>query len=388
MSGEDRVVIVGAGPAGLSAARGYREAGGEAEVVLLGAEPHHPYERPPLTKHYLRGEHGRDELFMEPAGRYRELGIDLRLGRAVAELDPDSHLVVTEDGEELRFGGCVLATGSEPLRLPVPGGDGEHLLTIRAMEDSERLQSQSASGVTTTVVGSGFIGCETAASLAMRGCRVTLVSDDESPHAERLGEEVGTILTEWLHEAGVTTRMGAEVDGFGEDGRSVSVGGDEVIGDVTVVAAGIVPRVGLAEEAGLEVEEGRVCTDASMRTSSDRVLAAGDIALAENGTAGRRLPVEHWGEALTQGEVAGRALAGEDARWEQAPGFWSTIGERTLKYVAWGDGHDEVRLDRGDDGSFTAWYGQDGVTVGVLTHQRDDDYERGRTLVEGGEALP
>ncbi len=118
------------------------------------------------------------------------------------------------------------------------------------------------------------------------------------------------------------------------------------------------------------------------------MFAAGDIALAENGTAGRRLPVEHWGEALTQGEVAGRALAGEDARWEQAPGFWSTIGERTLKYVAWGDGHDEVRLDRGDDGSFTAWYGQDGVTVGVLTHERDDDYERGRTLVEGGEALP
>ena len=244
VSDEDRVVIVGAGPAGLSAARGYREAGGEAEVVLLGAEPHHPYERPPLTKEYLRGEHGRDELFMEPASRYRELGIDLRLGCTAAELDPGTPAVVTEEGEELRFGGCVLATGSEPLRLPVPGGDGEHLLTIREMEDSERLQSQSASGVAATVVGSGFLGCEAAASLAMRGCRVTLVSDDEAPHAARLGDEVGSILTEWLHEAGVTTRMGGEVEAFGEDGRSVSAGGEQLTGDVTVVAAGIVPRVG------------------------------------------------------------------------------------------------------------------------------------------------
>jgi len=381
------VVIVGAGPAGLSAARGYRDAGGKAELVLVGAEPHHPYERPPLSKDYLRGEHGRDELFMEPAGRYRELGIDLRLGCAVAELDPAARRVVTEKGEELRFGGCVLATGSEPLRLPVPGGDGEHLLTIREMEDSERLQSQSASGVAATVVGSGFIGCEAAVSLAMRGCRVTLVSDESAPHARHLGDEVGAILTEWLREAGVTTHMGAAVDAFGDDARSLSAGGEEVIADVTLMAAGIVPRIGLAEAAGLSVEDGRVCTDASMRTSADNVFAAGDIALATNQKAGRRLPVQHWGEALTQGEVAGRTLAGEDARWEQAPGFWSTIGERTLKYVAWGDGHDEVRLDRGDDGSFTAWYGQDGVVVGVLTHGRDDDYERGRTLVESGAAL-
>ena len=387
MSGEDRVVIVGTGPAGLSAARGFRDADGDVEVVLLGAEPHHPYERPPLTKDYLRGEHGRDELFMEPADRYRELGIDLRLGCAVVELDPAGRRVVTEQGEELHFGGCVLATGSEPLRLPVPGGDGEHLLTIREMEDSERLQSQSARGVAATVVGSGFIGCEAAASLAMRGCRVTLVSDDDAPHAQHLGDEVGAILTEWLHEAGVTTRMGAPVIAFGEDGRSVSTDDGEVVGDVTLVAAGIVPQIGLAEGAGLDVEDGRVRTDASMRTSAERVFAAGDIALAENPIAGRRLPVEHWGEALTQGEVAGRALAGEDARWEQAPGFWSTIGERTLKYVAWGDGHDEVRLDRGEDGSFTAWYGQGGVVVGVLTHERDDDYERGRTLVEAGAAL-
>ena len=199
---------------------------------------------------------------------------------------------------------------------------------------------------------------------------------------------MGAILTEWLHEAGVTTRMGAEVERF-ERGRPLGLGGRrEVIGDVTVVAAGIVPAVGLAEAAGPGRGGRPGVTDASMRTSADRVFAAGDIALAENPTAGRRLPVEHWGEALTQGEVAGRALAGEDGRWEQAPGFWSTIGERTLKYVGLGRrprrGPARPRRRR----LVHAWYGQDGAAVGVLTHERDDDYERGRTLVEGGAPLP
>ena len=387
MSDEGRIVIVGAGPAGLSAARAYRDAGGGAEVVVLGAEPHHPYQRPPLTKEYLRGEHGRDELFMEAQSFYREQRIDLRLRCAAAEIDPDARALTTDDGEVLQFASCVLATGSEPVRLPVPGGDSEHLVTVREMEDSERLQSQSAAGVAVTVVGSGFIGCEAAVSLAMRGCRVTLVSDEPAPQAARLGEEVGAILAGWLEEAGVSTRLGAGVDGFSEDGRSVLIGGEELMSDVTVVATGVKPRIGLAEAAGLEIEEGRVRTDPSLRTSADGVFAAGDIALALNPTAGRPLAVEHWGEALAHGEVAGKVLAGAEARWEQAPGFWSSIGERTLKYVAWGDGYDEIRQDRGGDGSFTAWYGQDGVVVGVLTHERDADYERGRELVESGAPL-
>ncbi len=183
-------------------------------------------------------------------------------------------------------------------------------------------------------------------------------------------------------------RLGAGVEGFGEGGRAVIVDGAEIPSEVTVVATGVRPRIDLAEDAGLDMEAGRVRTDASMRTSARDVFAVGDIALAENPRAGRRLAVEHWGEALAHGEVAGRVLAGADARWDQAPGFWSTIGERTLKYVAWGDGHDEVRLDRGDDGSFTAWYGRDGAVVGVLTHGRDGDYERGRELVESGAPLP
>ena len=182
--------------------------------------------------------------------------------------------------------------------------------------------------------------------------------------------------------------MGRAVERFEDGGRRVVTSDGDVAGDMTIVAAGVRPRTGLAKDAGLAIEKGRVRTDSSMRTGAAGVFAAGDVALALNSAAGRRLVVEHWGEALAQGEVAGKVAAGAQARWEQAPGFWSTVGEHTIKYVAWGDGHDTVRVDRGDDGSFAAWYGQRGVVVGVLTHGRDDDYERGRELVEAGGQLP
>ncbi len=190
MSDAERIVIVGGGPAGL---------------VILCAEEHHPYSRPPLTKGYLRSEHGRGELFLEQAVFYAGRRIDLRLGCAAARVDPAAKAVVTDAGEELPFAARVLATGSEPMRLPVPGGDGDDLLTLRAIEDSERLQSQCAPGVRVTVVGSGLIGCEAVASIAMRGCEVTLVSDEDAPQAGRLGNEVGAILAGWLEQAGVRT---------------------------------------------------------------------------------------------------------------------------------------------------------------------------------------
>ena len=147
--------------------------------------------------------------------------------------------------------------------------------------------------------------------------------------------------------------------------------------DVIVMAAGVSPRSELAAQAGVEVDDGAVVVDASMRTGRDGLLAAGDVCRRINLTAGRALRVEHWGDALTQGEIAGATAAGADVGWDSVPGFWSTIGVRTLKYAAWGDGYDQVRLERDHDGAFTAWYGADGRIVGVLTHAADDDYEHG-----------
>jgi 3-phenylpropionate/trans-cinnamate dioxygenase ferredoxin reductase component len=210
---------------------------------------------------------------------------------------------------------------------------------------------------------------------------------EEGPQVARLGDAVSQILRSWLEEEGVSLRLGAKVDAI-EDGRVRLASQSSAVGDLILVAGGVEPETGLAAGAGLAVENGRVRVDARMRSSVPTVLAAGDAALAFNVSAGRPLAVEHWGEALAMGKVAGQTAAGADASWEEVPGFWSTIGDRTLKYAAWGDGFDRASLVDHGSGSFTGWYSRDGVAVGVLTHDADNDYERGQLLIEQGLPAP
>jgi NADPH-dependent 2,4-dienoyl-CoA reductase/sulfur reductase-like enzyme len=389
--GSDRIVIVGGGPAGLSAARGYRAAGGRAPVVILAAEPHAPYRRPPLTKEFLRGRMTPGELPIEDDAWFRRHDVELRTATPVAALRPRDREVDLAGGGSLAYAECVLCTGSEPVRPPVDGADLPGVHVIRTLDDSAALAAPIHPGVRVAVIGSGFVGCEAAASLAMRGAAVTLVTPEPAPQAERLGEEVGGLIRAWLEEAGAEVRCGAAVAAIRDDDDALEVAleddGGRIACDRVVLGTGVAPRIGLAEAAGIRVEDGAVPVDHAMRSSADGVRCAGDIALAHNPTAGRRLRVEHWGEALAQGEVAGRSIAGEDAAWDAVPGFWSTIGLRTLKQRAWGDGWDELRVD-GDGDGFAAWYGRDGRLVGVLTHERDRDYERGGDLVAAGAPFP
>jgi 3-phenylpropionate/trans-cinnamate dioxygenase ferredoxin reductase component len=381
----EHLVIVGGGPAGLATARAYRQGGGEARVTILSSEMYAPYKRPPLTKEYLRGEASREDLPIENAGWYGENDVDLRLGTVVARLNRDSQTLEMEDGEELSYDTCVLATGSEPIRLPVPGADDPELLVMRTVENSTRLQGRVAQSGTAVVVGSGFIGCEAAASLSLRGADVTLISLEESPQRERLGQEVGERIGGWLRDYGVGLRLGTSLEGIRrlDDGYELSIEGGETISAGTVLlGTGVAPRTGLAEEAGLEVGGG-VVTDSSMRTSAPGIFAVGDIARAYNESAGRHLSVEHWGDALEHGRIAGTVISGGEAAWSMAPGFWSTIGDKTIKYWAWGDGWDEQSFESTGE-TFTVWYGKEGALVGVLSHNSDKDYERGRGLIERG----
>ncbi|MDQ6778203.1 MAG: FAD-dependent oxidoreductase [Actinomycetota bacterium] len=387
-----QVVIIGAGPAGLAAARGYREAGGEGAVTLIGAEPHLPYRRPPLTKEFLRGEMARTELALEQASWFAERSVELRLGTRAEELDPVGGAVRLADGQSVAADACVLATGSRPQRLSVPGADHEDVLEMRLLGDSERLIERARSAASAVVIGSGFIGCEAAASLAMRGLEVTLVTAEPVPQADRLGTAAGGRIAGWLGEAGVTLILDAEVEEIVRARQVHVAGGPELDTDVVLLATGVVPGGELAGAMGLELHDGAVPVDASMRSENPFLSAAGDVAWALNGSAGRRLRVEHWGDALAQGLVAGRALAGEDGVWDEVPGFWSTIGTHTLKYAAWGDGFDEDRLIDHGDGAFTVWYARAGVAVGVLTYEHDEDggqarFERGRELIARGERL-
>jgi 3-phenylpropionate/trans-cinnamate dioxygenase ferredoxin reductase subunit len=382
-----RVVIVGGGPAGLATARGYREAGGEGAVTLIAAEPHLPYQRPPLTKEFLRGELERTELTLEEASWFAERAVGVRLGVRVEAIDPVGGEVRLADGQTLPADACVLTTGSRPQRLPVPGADDEDVLEMRLLSDSERLAERARDASRAVVIGSGFIGCEAAASLAMRGLEVTLVSQEAVPQADRLGLAAGNRLASWLRDAGVALILDAEVEAIEEARRVRVAGGSELDADVVLLATGVAPAGELAEGIGLELHDGAVPVDVSMRSENPFLSAAGDVAWAFNRCAGRRLRVEHWGDALGQGKIAGHALAGEDAAWDDVPGFWSTIGSRTLKYAAWGDGFDEERLVEHGEGAFTVWYARAGVVVGVLAHERDEDYEHGRELIAHGERL-
>ncbi|CAA9427307.1 MAG: Ferredoxin reductase [uncultured Rubrobacteraceae bacterium] len=395
MNRNDRIVIVGGGPGGLSTARAYREAGGRGRVILLTAESYPPYRRPPLTKEYLRGEIERDELPMENPRWFEENNVELRLATAAREIDRDRQVVTTENGEEVPYDACVLATGSEPIRIPVPGADDPEILVMRTVENSERLKSRVGRGSRAVIVGSGFIGCEAAVSLSLRGADVTLVSMEEGPQKTRLGEDAARHITRWLEGYyGVDLHLGVRVEGIKrrDGGFELAVeGGENVSTETVLFGTGVRPRTGLAEAAGLEIERGGVVTNSSMRTSAPDIFAVGDIVFAMNEAAGSRQKVEHWGDALNHGWVAGTVLAGGEAAWREAPGFWSTMGDKTLKYWAWSEGWDEAKFvekDGTEGEAFTVWYGKEGLTVGVLAHNADEDYEEGRGLIERGDPLP
>ena len=394
MNQSDRIVIVGGGPGGVSTARAYRQAGGRGQVVLITAESYPPYRRPPLTKEYLRGEIERDELLIETPRWFEENYVELKLATTVRQIDRDRQTITTENGEEVRYDTCVLATGSEPIRIPVPGADDPEILVMRTIENSERLKSRVGQGSHAVVVGSGFIGCEAAVSLSLRGAGVTLVSMEEGPQKERLGEVVAQRITHWLEGYGVQLRLGVGVEGIerNSDGFEVGIeGGENLSTEAVLFGTGVRPRTELAEAAGLEIQRGGIVTDSSMQTSAPNIFAVGDIVFAMNEATGSRQKVEHWGDALNHGRVAGTVLAGSEATWREAPGFWSTMGDKTLKYWAWSERWDEAKFvnkDGAEGEAFTVWYGKEGVTIGVLAHNADEDYEEGRELIEQGAPLP
>jgi NADPH-dependent 2,4-dienoyl-CoA reductase/sulfur reductase-like enzyme len=345
-----------------------------------------PYRRPPLTKELLRGDSTEEDLPIERESWLSEHEVSLIGGRAVT-LDAEARRVILSGGRELKYRQLVLATGAEPTLVPVAGADDPAVRVLRTLDHLRELQRRLERGESAIVIGSGFIGCEISASLRMRGHRVELVSDESAPNVARLGDEAAAVLTRWLEEQGVSLHLGTAVERIqrATDGFEVIADGGSVSGEVVIMATGVAPRGELAAPVvGIELADGAIPVSADMTSARADVLAAGDVCRAENLAAGRPLRVEHWGDALAQGEIAGLTAAGKQAAWDQVPGFWSTIGSRTLKYAAWGDGYDQTRFESHPNGGFTSWYGRDGLIVGVLTHEADEDYEHGSDLIRRG----
>ncbi len=380
------LLVVGGGAAGDAALGAYREHAGPGRTVLVSAEDVLPYQRPPLSKDYLRGEVGEPSLPLRDADCYD--GVEVRLGTPVVELAARSRQATLSDGAVISYRHCVLAPGSEPMPLPVPGGDDPRVHLLRSLDSGRRLRAAAEQAGSAVVLGSGFIGCEAALSLARRGLKVTVVSREPLPQQSRLGTWVGAQIAGWLAEAGVELISGVQVRAVLDGHRVLVEGHAPLEAELVLTGGGARPRAALATGAGIAVEDGRVPVDSQLRTAAAGLYVAGDLAYAHNARAGRRLAVEHWGDALRMGEIAGTVAAGGQDSWAQVPGFWTGLADRTLKYTAWGDGFDDVRVIEHGGSSFTVWYGRHGATVGALTLDADSDYERAADLVGRRAPLP
>jgi 3-phenylpropionate/trans-cinnamate dioxygenase ferredoxin reductase subunit len=383
-------VIVGASLAGAKAAETLRGEGFTGRVTLLGDEPEAPYERPPLSKGYLLGSEERGKVFVHDRKWYDQQDIDLRTNARVERIDPSVHRVTVAGGEPLEYDKLLLTTGSVVRRLQVPGVDLDGVHYLRRIEDSDVLRRALVADARVVVVGGGWIGLEVAAAARTRGASVTLVEVDSLPLRRVLGDEAAEVFAELHSEHGVDLRLRTGVREIGgADGRVGSVtlhDGTVVPADVVVVGVGIMPAVGLARDAGLEVDNG-VLVDAALRTSDPDVYATGDVANAYHPLLDRRIRVEHWANALHGGPAAARSMLGERVVFDRVPYFFSDqydLGMEYSGYVEPGGYHRVVfRGDRSGREFVAFWLADRRVLAGMNVNVWDvtEDIQR---LVRAG----
>jgi 3-phenylpropionate/trans-cinnamate dioxygenase ferredoxin reductase subunit len=334
------VAIVGAGLAGATAAQTLRDEGFDGQVVLLGEEPHRPYERPPLSKEYLQGKSPLDKVFVHPEGWYAEHEVDLRLGVTATALDLQARRLLTSEGDGVRYDSLLIATGSTPRRLTLPGSDLDGVLYLRRLEDSDRIRAAFAGTPRVVIVGAGWIGLETAAAARVAGLSVTVLEQAEAPLARILGSRMSSVFSGLHRDNGVDLRCGVGISELtGTSGHVTGVrlsDGTLVEADLVLVGVGISPETGLAETAGLEVGNG-ITVDEHLRTSDPAVFAAGDVADAYHPLLGHRLRVEHWANARRQGAVAARSMLGQDAAYARLPYFFSDQFDLGMEYTGYVD---------------------------------------------------
>jgi len=337
MTAPARIVLVGGGLAAAKTAQALRRRGYEGTLTLLTAEPHRPYERPPLSKGYLWGEIPRDEVFVHDAGWYAEHDVELRTNTPATALDRERREVRAASGERFGYDAVLLATGASPRRLAIPGADAEGVVSLRTIDDSEDLRARFARRDPVVVVGGGWIGLEAAAAARRAGCEVTVVESVVQPLLRVLGPVVAPAFAALHRDHGVRFELGASVEAFAVDpsGAVAGVrlaGGALLPGATVLVAVGVTPVDGLAREAGLEIANG-IAVGADLRTADPSVVAAGDVAAAQHPVLQRRLRVEHWANAVRQGPVAAAALLGEPTSYERLPYVFSDQYDVSLEYV-------------------------------------------------------
>jgi len=382
-------LLVGGGFASGHCAAELRGRGADGSIVLVGREQDPPYERPPLSKEYLRGESGRSDAYVHPPEWYEENDVELLAGTSVMSLDAGARIVKLQSGEEVRFGKALLGTGARVNILHhLEGAQLEGIHYLRTLGNSDAIRAEAADTGRVVLIGGSYIGSEVAASLTANGVDCTMLMLEDVAMSRAFGEDVGRYFHDILASHGIEIHGGEELDAFIGDGRVRAVrtkSGREIECGAVVIGAGVHPEVALAERAGLEVENGIVC-DQKLEASAEGIFAAGDVCSYDSVIHGRRLRIEHWDVALQQGQHAARGLLGESEPYRVVPYFFSDLADWTsLEYVGPAAGWDEIvwRGDR-DAGEFAAFYLAGGRVAAALSVGRSEDLSHARRFIEEG----
>jgi len=364
------VVIVGGGAAGFAAAEMLRREGYAGDVAMISADPDPPVDRPNLSKDYLAGEAQDDWIPMWPGEQYSGRRIDLVVGRRVTSIDARARTVSLDDGSRRSFGALLIATGADPVRLPIPGASSSQVLYLRSYADARAIVDRTRAAKHVVVVGASFIGLEVSASLRTRKIAVDVVAHGSVPLERVMGAEIGRFVQS-LHEAqGVRFHLGQTVASV--QGRAVTLsGGESIDADFVVMGVGVSPSTALAESAGLALDRG-IAVDEYLETSAPGIFAAGDVARWPDAHTGERIRVEHWVVAERQGQVAARNILGRRERFDAVPFFWSQHYDMSIRYVGHAERWDRVQIDgRIDARDCAVSYSLGGRRLAVATISRD-----------------
>ncbi|MGA8744795.1 MAG: FAD-dependent oxidoreductase [Solirubrobacterales bacterium] len=381
-------LLIGGGMASAHCAAELRRQGADGSILLVGREPEPPYERPPLTKEYLRGESTREQAYVSPPSWYEENEVELLSGCNVMSLDPGARTAKLQGGEEVAFGKALLGTGAMVNILRVEGAENEGIHYLRAFGNSDAIRTDAEAAEHVVLVGGSYIGAEVAASLTARGVSCTIVMMEDVALSRTFGEDAGRWFQELLESKGVAVCGGEELEAFEGDGRVravVTKSGLSIECDAVVVGAGVRADAMLAQRAGLEVGDGIVC-DAKLQTSVAGIYAAGDCCSYESVLHRRRLRVEHWDVAMQQGMHVARNMLGGDRDYDVVPYFFSDLADwASLEYVGPAQEWDE-EVWRGDPGAgeFSLWYLKDGRVAGALSVGRSEDLAEARRMLADG----
>jgi NADPH-dependent 2,4-dienoyl-CoA reductase/sulfur reductase-like enzyme/nitrite reductase/ring-hydroxylating ferredoxin subunit len=364
------IMIVGGGAAGVAAAEMVRRQGYDGPLTLISADADPPVDRPNLSKDYLAGEAQDDWIPLWGDDFYKEQRIDLVLNRRVTSIDTAKRTVRIEDGSERQYGALLLATGAEPVRLPIAGAEDDRVRYLRSFGDSRAIVERASKARHVVVAGASFIGLEVAASLRARGIAVDVVAPESTPLERVMGVEVGKFVRSLHEQHGVTFHLGQTVARI--DGRAVTLSGGAVVdADFVVLGVGVKPSMTLAEQAGLAMDRG-ISVNEYLETSAPGVFAAGDVARWPDPHTGERIRVEHWVVAERQGQTAARNMLGARERFDAVPFFWSRHYDATINYVGHAERWDEVSIDGSLEGlDCSIEYRRGGKILAIATIGRD-----------------